>query len=106
MQRIILFYSRNEMIGNWLGRYLPTNDLEKFETIRQRYCKNTLFIYLFFLNNVFILVQHEQPTSVCDIFDIYTNNGDGRLTFLYQIRPIRERRSKVIKFYIVAQLIE
>jgi hypothetical protein len=38
----ILGYSRNEMIGNWLGRYLATNDLEKFEAIRQKYCKNTI----------------------------------------------------------------
>jgi hypothetical protein len=37
---------------------------------------------------------------------MYTNNGDGRLTFLYQLRPIRERRSKSIKFSIVAQLID
>jgi PAS domain-containing protein len=86
----ILGYSRNEMIGNWLGRYLTTNDLEKFEAIRQRY------------------FQHEQqtPTSVCDIFDMYANNGDGRLTFLCQIRPIRERRSKLIKFSVVAQLVD
>jgi len=60
---------------------------------------------------IFFLVQHQEqqqraPTSVCDIFDMYTNNGDGRLTFLCQIRPIRERRSKSIKFSIVAQLIE
>jgi hypothetical protein len=50
--------------------------------------------------------QQQEPTSVCDIFDIYANNGDGRLTFLCQIRPMRERRSKAIKFHLVAQLIE
>jgi hypothetical protein len=37
---------------------------------------------------------------------MYANNGDGRLTFLCQIRPIRERRSKSIKFHLVAQLID
>jgi hypothetical protein len=65
----------------------------------------------FFLNCVFLsLVQQEQqqqlPTSVCEIFDMYTNNGEGRLTFLCQIRPIRERRSKAIKFAMISQLIE
>ncbi len=55
----------------------------------------------------YFLVQNEQqtPTNVCDIFDIYTNNGENRLTFLCQIRPTRERRSKSIKYSIVAQLI-
>jgi PAS domain-containing protein len=89
----ILGYSRNEMIGNWLGRYLTTNDLEKFEAIRQKYFQHQE-------------QQQRAPTSICDIFDMYTNNGDGRLTFLFQIRPIRERRSKSIKFSIVAQLID
>jgi PAS domain-containing protein len=86
----ILGYSRSEMIGNWLGRYLTTNDLEKFEAIRQRYFQ----------------LGQQQATNICEIFDIYTNNGDGRLTFLCQIRPIRERRSKTIKFAVVAQLID
>jgi hypothetical protein len=35
----ILGYTRNEIIGNWFGRFLTTNDLEKFETTRQKYCK-------------------------------------------------------------------
>jgi len=90
----ILGYTRNEMINAWFGRFLATDDLDKFETLRQKY------------------FQHEQqqqqqlPKSVCQIFDIFTNNGDGRLTFLCQIRPKRERRSKIIKFSIVAQLID
>jgi PAS domain-containing protein len=88
----ILGYSRNEMIGHWLGRYLATNDVEKFEAIRQRYFQRE--------------DQQQVATSVCDIFDMYANNGDGRLTFLCQIRPIRERRSKSIKFHLVAQLID
>lgn len=50
--------------------------------------------------------QQQTPKSVCDILDMYINNGEGRLTFLCQIRPIRERRSKAIKFSLVAQLIE
>jgi hypothetical protein len=89
----ILGYSRNEMIGNWFGRYLSTNDLDKFEAIRQKYFQKEA-------------QQQQEPTSVCDIFDIYANNGDGRLTFLCQIRPMRERRSKAIKFHLVAQLID
>jgi len=39
----ILGYTRNEIIGNWFGRFLATNDLEKFEMTRQKYCKR-LFI--------------------------------------------------------------
>lgn len=48
----------------------------------------------------------QKPTNVRDIIDMYTKNGDDRLTFLCQIRPIRERRSKSIKYSIIAQLIE
>ena len=40
------------------------------------------------------------------MFDVYKKNGDGRLTFLYQVRPKRERRAKAIRFDIVAQLVE
>jgi PAS domain-containing protein len=90
----ILGYSRNEMIGKWFGRYLSTNDLRKFESIRQRYFQHEA------------QQQQQAPTSACDIFDIYASNGDGRLTFLCQIRPMRERRSKAIKFHLVAQLID
>jgi PAS domain-containing protein len=86
----ILGYSRNEIIGNWFGRFLATDDLEKFETMRQKHFQN----------------EQQTPTNVCDIFDIYTNNGENRLTFLCQIRPTRERRSKSIKYSIVAQLID
>ncbi|CAF1227353.1 unnamed protein product [Rotaria sp. Silwood1] len=82
----ILGYSRNEIIGNWFGRFLETNDLEKFETIQR--------------------TNSQTPTHVHDIFDIYTKNGDNRLTFLCQIRPTRERRSKSIKYAIIAQLID
>jgi hypothetical protein len=87
----VLGYSRTEMIGNWFGRYLTTNDLEKFENIRNKY---------------FQFEEEQLPTSICDIFDIYTNNGEGRLTFLCQIRTIRERRSKLIKYSFIAQLID
>jgi len=54
------------------------------------------------------IFQNEQqtPTNVCEIFDMYTNNGENLLTFLCQIRPTRERRSKAIKYSIVAQLID
>jgi hypothetical protein len=89
----ILGYTRNEMIGNWFGRYLLSNDLAKFEAIRQRYFQHEQ-------------LQQQLPSSVCEIFDMFTSYGDGRLTFLCQIRPIRERRSKTIKFAIVAQLID
>jgi PAS domain-containing protein len=32
----ILGYTRNEIIGNWFGRFLATNDLEKFEITRKK----------------------------------------------------------------------
>jgi PAS domain-containing protein len=86
----ILGYSRNEIIGHWFGRFLATNDLEKFETIRKIYFEN----------------GQQTATNVCEIFDMYTDNGESRLTFLCQIRPIRERRSKSIKYSIVGQLID
>jgi PAS domain-containing protein len=86
----ILGYSRNEIIGHWFGRFLATNDLEKFETIRKIYFEN----------------NQQTPINVCDILDIYTNNGESRLTFLCQIRPTRERRSKSVKYSIIAQLID
>ncbi|CAF0859783.1 unnamed protein product [Rotaria sordida] len=91
--REILGYTTNDMIGNWLGRYTPQNDLEKFEKIQQKF------------------FQHEQqqkpiPINICEIFDMYTNNGDGRLTFLCQLRLKRQRRSKLISFEIVAQPID
>jgi hypothetical protein len=96
------------MVGNWFGRFLASNDLEKFETIRQTYCKRLFFYRKNKNTKKLILVENEQKTAtnVCDIFDIYTNNGDSRLTFLCQIRPTHERRSKSIKYSIVAQLIE
>jgi len=50
--------------------------------------------------------NQQTPINVCDILDIYTNNGESRLTFLCQIRPTRERRSKSVKYSIIAQLIE
>lgn len=88
----ILGYSRNEMIGNWIGRYLTNDALNKFESIREKYLNSS----------------QEQQTAVhiCEIFDIYGNNGENRLTFLCQIRPRRERRSKIVKVSIVAQLID
>ncbi|UJR09105.1 hypothetical protein I4U23_013352 [Adineta vaga] len=86
----ILGYARNEIIGNWFGRYLSAEDLEKFEKIRQLNFQNEL----------------QTPKSVCEVFDIYANNGEHRLTFLCQIRPTRERRAKSIKYAIVAQLID
>ncbi len=81
-------------------------NLEKILYKNKAHC-NFFFSILYLLLFVF-LVQNEQqtPTNVCDIFDIYTNSGENRLTFLCQIRPTRERRSKSIKYSIVAQLIE
>jgi len=86
----VLGYSRNDLIGNWFGRILATNDLENFESIRQAY------------------FQHDQqmPINIFDIFDVYTSNGENRLTFLCQIRPTRERRSKAVKYSIIGQLID
>ena len=40
----VLGYARNEIIGNWFGRYLSSEDLEKFEKIRQSHCKTRLNI--------------------------------------------------------------
>ncbi|CAF1292210.1 unnamed protein product [Adineta ricciae] len=87
----ILGYSNKDMFGNWIGRYLPTCDMDKFEAIRKKHFEHEPD-------------QQQSPISVCDVFDMYTNNGEGRLTFLCQIRPIRERR-KPVKFAIVAQLV-
>jgi hypothetical protein len=87
--RDLLGYAKNEMIATWFGRYLTTENIDAFDAIRRTYSQK----------------QH-QPGNVCHVFDMYTNHGDGRLTFLCQIRPIRERRSKAIKFAIVAQLID
>jgi PAS domain-containing protein len=86
----ILGYTRNEIIGNWFGRFLTTNDLEKFEATRQKYFQN----------------DQQTPMNICDIFDMHTNYGENRLTFLCQIRPTRERRSKSIKYSVIAQLID
>ncbi|CAF0918279.1 unnamed protein product [Adineta ricciae] len=86
----VLGYARNEIIGNWFGRYLSSEDLEKFENIRQLYYQN----------------EQQVPKSICELFDIYSSHGESRLTFLCQIRPIRERRAKSIKYAIVAQLID
>ena len=33
-----LGYSRNEMVGNWFGRYLASDDVDKLQAIRQKYC--------------------------------------------------------------------
>jgi hypothetical protein len=86
----ILGYTRNEIIGYWFGRFLATNNLEKFEITQKKYFGN----------------EQQTPINVCDIFDMYTNNGENRLTFLCQIRPTRERRSKSVKYSIIAQLID
>ncbi|CAF3998315.1 unnamed protein product [Rotaria magnacalcarata] len=68
-------------------------------------------------NNEFLLVmrtdaqqqsqkQKATPVNVCEVLDMYGNNGDERLTFLCQIRIHRKPRSKPIEFVIVAQLID
>ena len=103
----ILGYSRNEIIGQWFGRYLTTDDLDKFETIRRTQRKRSLPLLLLF-DGKDILVENNQqtPVNICDVFDMYANNGESRLTFICQIRPTRERRSKSIKYSIIAQLIE
>lgn len=87
----ILGYSRNEMINNWFGRFLTNEALNKFELIREKYFDNR---------------QEQQAVHICEIFDIYGNNGENLLTFLCQIRARRERRPKGIKISIVAQLID
>lgn len=90
----VLGYTKSELIGSWLGRHLGTDDLQKLEALPQKF------------------VSHENqqnkpsPTSVCEILDMYTNNGDGRLTFLCHIRLRHQRRLKAIQYVIVAQLID
>lgn len=91
----ILGFRRHELIGMWFGRVLASEDLSKFETNR---------IQCFPTEQT--TTTTTTPTNLCDIFDVYTKNGDGRLTFLYQIRPIRERRARTPKFLVTAQLIE
>lgn len=82
----VLGYSRNEMIGQWFGRFLASEDAEKIPSFR--------------------LIDHSSPNPSCHCFDFYSNFGENRLTFLCQIRPTRERRSKSIKYTILAQLID
>lgn len=91
----ILGFRRHELIGMWFGRVLASEDLPKFETNRLQ-CFQTEQT----------TTTTTTPNNVCDIFDVYTKNGDGRLTFLYQIRPIRERRARTPKFLVTAQLID
>lgn len=78
------------MIGQWFGRFVSQDALEKFQRIRDD----------------FLYSEQLMANNYCDLFDFYVNHGERRLTFFCQIRPMRERRSKSIKFSIVAQLIE
>ena len=103
----VLGYSRNEIVGQWFGRFLPTSDLEKFEANRKIYCKSDDPLESTERSRLVIVGNGQQtPSSVCDVFDMYAENGERRLTFACQIRPSRERRSKSVKYSIVAQLIE
>ncbi|UJR37084.1 hypothetical protein I4U23_029788 [Adineta vaga] len=88
----ILGYSQKDMADKWLGRYLATADIAEFESICQQYFQHAP-------------EREQQPVSVCHLFDMYSNNGDGRLTFLCQIRPVRERR-KSVKIAVFAQLVD
>ena len=78
------------MIGHWFGRFLASEDLEKFEQLRQRYFHS----------------EQQAPANLCQLLDFLADSGEQRLTFLCQIRPTRERRSKSVKYTILAQLIE
>lgn len=40
----VLGYTKNEMVGNWLGRYVATDDLHKFEALPQKFCKKKINI--------------------------------------------------------------
>lgn len=90
----LLGYRRNEMINNWIGRFLPSEDLEKFEANRIRTYQQEN--------------QNEArtPKIVQDICDFYTNNGEGRLTFLYEIRAKRTRKTRPLKFDVSLKLID
>ncbi|CAM2708144.1 unnamed protein product [Rotaria socialis] len=95
----ILGYKRQEMIGQYFGRYLIADYLEKFETIRQK----------FFEHAAQQQPQQQQkasPMNVFEVLDMYGNNGDERLTFLCQLRIHRKPRSKPIEFIVTAQLID
>lgn len=103
----ILGYSRNEIIGQWFGRYLTSDDLDKFDVIRRTQRKRSLWVHgLESYEDILVENNQQTPVNVTDVFDMYANNGESRLTFLCQIRPTRERRSKSIKYSIIAQLIE
>lgn len=82
----VLGYSRNEMIGQWFGRFLASEDAEKIPSFQS--------------------IDQSSPHSICHCLDFYSNFGENRLTFLCQIRPTRERRSKSVKYTILAQLID
>ncbi|CAF2245870.1 unnamed protein product [Rotaria magnacalcarata] len=94
----ILGYKCHEMTGKYFGRYLIADYLEKFETIRQQFFEHAA--------QQQSQKQKATPVNVCEVLDMYGNNGDERLTFLCQIRIHRKPRSKPIEFVIVAQLID
>jgi hypothetical protein len=50
--------------------------------------------------------QQKMVQGICNIIDIYANNGNDRLTLLYEMRPIRERRTLNIKYSLTARLFE
>ena len=84
---------------------LATDDVIKLEMIRHKLCKKKTKIVFVAKKFSFSLLA-QKAMVIRDTFDMYTCNGENRLTFLYQIRPVRERRSKTIKYSIRAQLIE
>ncbi|CAM4908156.1 unnamed protein product [Rotaria socialis] len=95
----ILGYKRQEMIGQYFGRYLIADYLEKFETIRQKFFEHAA-------QQQPPQQQKASPMNVFEVLDMYGNNGDERLTFLCQLRIHRKPRSKPIEFIVTAQLID
>lgn len=90
----LLGYRRTELINQWFGRFLPTEDLGKFEQNRIKTYDNES-------KN-----ESRTPKIVQDVCDIFTKNGESRLTFRYEIRAKRTRKTRPLKFDINFQMID
>lgn len=64
--REILGYSGNEMMGNWFGRYIPREDLAKFEDIRQRCCKSIVFTMKIYWSLFFFFCWFVSSRTITD----------------------------------------
>lgn len=89
----VLGYRRIELVNSYFSRFLPMEDWHNLEkNCRESYQKERN--------------GKKLPKLVCGVCDIFTSNGDGRLTFFYRIRAKRTRRTRPIKYEVSLQLID